>query len=50
MAQNLNGVTVAILAMDGFEQSELLEPRRALAVCDSAAARRETTARNMGHP
>jgi protease I len=30
MAQNLNGVRVAILATDGFEQSELLEPRRAL--------------------
>lgn len=30
MAQNLNGVTVAILATDGFEQSELLAPRKAL--------------------
>lgn len=30
MAQNLNGKTVAILATDGFEQSELLEPRQAL--------------------
>jgi protease I len=30
MAQNLRGVRVAILATDGFEQSELLEPRRAL--------------------
>jgi protease I len=30
MANNLNGVKVAILATDGFEQSELLEPRRAL--------------------
>ena len=30
MANALNGVRVAILATDGFEQSELLEPRRAL--------------------
>ncbi len=28
--QDLNGLRVAILATDGFEQSELLEPRRAL--------------------
>jgi protease I len=30
VGQTLNGVTVAILATDGFEQSELLDPRRAL--------------------
>jgi protease I len=30
MGQALNGVKVAILATDGFEQSELLDPRRAL--------------------
>jgi len=30
MNQNLSGIRVAILATDGFEQSELLEPRRAL--------------------
>jgi protease I len=30
MNQKLNGKKVAILATDGFEQSELLEPRRAL--------------------
>ena len=30
MAQDLNGVRVEILATDGFEQSELFEPRRAL--------------------
>jgi len=30
MDRNLNGKKVAILATDGFEQSELLEPRRAL--------------------
>ncbi len=30
MATELTGVRVAILATDGFEQSELLEPRRAL--------------------
>ena len=27
---NLRGIRVAILATDGFEQSELLEPRKAL--------------------
>jgi protease I len=36
MGQTLNGVKVAILATDGFEQSELLDPRRAL---DQAGAR-----------
>jgi len=30
MAKNLTGKTVAVLATDGFEQSELTEPRRAL--------------------
>lgn len=30
MSQQLNGIRVAILATDGFEQSELLEPRKAL--------------------
>ena len=30
MGRQLNGIRVAILATDGFEQSELLEPRRAL--------------------
>lgn len=30
MDQNINGLRVAILATDGFEQSELLEPRKAL--------------------
>jgi protease I len=30
MAQSLSGMKVAILATDGFEQSELTEPRRAL--------------------
>ncbi len=29
MASNLNGKKIAILATDGFEQSELLEPRKA---------------------
>src|ERR1700761_9012515 len=38
MAQSLKGVRVAILATDGFEQSELLEPRRAL---DEAGATTE---------
>ena len=35
MTQRLNGLRVAILATDGFEQSELTEPRRAL---DAAGA------------
>jgi len=30
MDRNINGLRVAILATDGFEQSELLEPRKAL--------------------
>jgi protease I len=30
MAANLNGIKVAILAVDGFEQAELIEPQRAL--------------------
>ena len=30
MAEELNGKTVAILAADGFEQSELFEPKKAL--------------------
>lgn len=38
MDSKLDGLRVAILATDGFEQSELLEPRRAL---DSAGATTE---------
>ena len=45
MAQNLNGVRVAILATDGFEQSELLEPRRAL---EEAGARTEVVSLKSG--
>ena len=30
MAHSLNGLKVAILAVDGFEQAELVEPQRAL--------------------
>jgi protease I len=45
MAQNLKGVRVAILATDGFEQSELLEPRRAL---DEAGARTEVVSLKSG--
>jgi protease I len=45
MAQKLNGVTVAILATDGFEQSELMEPRRAL---DEAGARTEVVSLQSG--
>ena len=36
MPSNLNGKKVAILATDGFEQSELMEPRKAL---DAAGAK-----------
>jgi protease I len=45
MAQSLTGVRVAILATDGFEQSELLEPRRAL---DEAGARTEVVSLKSG--
>ena len=45
MAHNLNNVRVAILATDGFEQSELLEPRRAL---DEAGARTEVVSLKSG--
>lgn len=42
---NLRGVRVAILATDGFEQSELLEPRRAL---DQAEAGTEVVSLRSG--
>jgi protease I len=45
MAQKLSGVRVAILATDGFEQSELLDPRRAL---DEAGARTEVVSLKSG--
>jgi protease I len=45
MAQELTRVKVAILATDGFEQSELLEPRRAL---DEAGARTEVVSLKSG--
>jgi len=45
MAQSLKGVKVAILATDGFEQSELLEPRRAL---DEAGAMTEVISLKTG--
>jgi len=45
MAQSLNDVRVAILATDGFEQSELLEPRRAL---DEAGAKTEVVSLKSG--
>jgi len=45
MADNLSGVRVAILATDGFEQSELLEPRQAL---DEAGARTEVVSLKSG--
>ena len=45
MAKKLNGVRVAILATDGFEQSELLEPRRAL---DEEGAKTEVVSLKNG--
>jgi protease I len=45
MASSLNGKKIAILATDGFEQSELLEPRKAL---DAAGARTEVIAPKSG--
>jgi protease I len=45
VAQTLNDVKVAILATDGFEQSELLEPRRAL---DAAGAKTEVVSLKAG--
>ena len=41
----LNGLKVAILATDGFEQSELLEPRRAL---NEAGAKTEVVSPKQG--
>jgi len=45
MASNLKGKKVAILATDGFEQSELMEPRKAL---DEAGAKTEVIAPHDG--
>src|SRR5437870_5239512 len=45
MDQTLDGVRVAILATDGFEQSELLEPRRAL---DEAGAEKRVVSPRSG--
>jgi protease I len=45
MASSLKGKKVAILATDGFEQSELLEPRRAL---DEAGAQTQVIAPKSG--
>jgi protease I len=42
----LSGLKVAILATDGFEQSELLEPRKAL---DEAGATTEVVSPKDGH-
>jgi protease I len=46
VTQKLNGVKVAILATDGFEQSELLEPRKAL---DEAGAKTELISIESGN-
>ena len=48
MASLLEGRTIAILATDGVEQSELSEPRRALeeAGARTRAARRSSAARS----
>lgn len=45
MPSNLSGKTIAILATDGFEQSELLEPRKAL---DQAGAKTVVVAPKSG--
>lgn len=45
MAEQLNGMRVAILATDGFEQSELLEPKRAL---QAAGAKPEVVSPKSG--
>jgi protease I len=45
MGQNLSRVRVAILATDGFEQSELFDPRRAL---DQAGASTEVVSLKSG--
>jgi protease I len=45
MALSLKGKKIAILATDGFEQSELLEPRKAL---DAARAQTEVVSPNSG--
>ena len=45
MEQTLNGIRVAILAADGFEQSELLKPRQAL---DEAGAKTEIVSPAQG--
>jgi protease I len=45
MDKKLNGVTVAILATDGFEESELVEPKKAL---EDAGARTEVIGLHPG--
>ena len=45
MASKLNGKKIAILATDGFEQAELLEPRKAL---EEAGAKTEIIAPKEG--
>jgi len=45
MEQTLNGIRVAILAADGFEESELLKPRQAL---DAAGAKTEIVSPAQG--
>jgi len=45
MASNLKGKKIAILATDGFEQSELMQPRQAL---EDAGAQTEVVSPNSG--
>ena len=45
MASNLKGMKIAILATDGFEQSELMEPRKAL---EAAGAQTEVISSSSG--
>jgi len=45
----LDGLKVAILATDGFEQSELIEPRRALEEAGAEIAQARSCARMEPH-
>src|ERR1039458_10844700 len=45
MASNLRGKKIAILATDGFNQAELMEPRKAL---EEAGAHTEVVSPNSG--
>ncbi len=46
MSENLSGIKVAILSTDGFEQAELIEPKKAL---EKAGATVHVIGRKAGH-